>query len=352
MKNKTLLFLGLNRRWVQKGTAVAAGLALALSAVGAAAADVTLTADTTIPLATQGINLTVLSGSEATTLTVNAGNIVVEVPTGSHFAIQNTDRRVLTNNQSVTTSCQLTFSQLYITGPLTVTVTPESSGTCTITAAGSSGVVVGGGGGSSSTPATTPVTTPTTTPTTTAASQVASDAAQLAQTLGVPRDEAGESANAGKVGASASEFGVAVSDVAKTLGANFVTYGTTDATQKLGSGERLALVRDQLQTLGRVSLTALEQLASGQKPTDRNLPNEVAQLPQVLAAFERLVGHRPNFQNAQEDLAWNTMMYRVRFDRDLNKERVGISKFRSIFGSTPTSPLNWAVVRAWGYALQ
>ncbi|MDO8505572.1 MAG: hypothetical protein Q7S48_03270, partial [bacterium] len=144
---------------------------------------------------------------------------------------------------------------------------------------------------------------------------------------------------------SAAEFGVTLSTVQVDLVSSFITNGTTAATVKLGSGERLALVRDQLETLGRVDVTALEQLAAGQIPTARNLSKEQAQVGKVLTAFVKLTGHRPNFKIAKENIAWNTMMYRIRFSRDLNKERAGITVFRSIYaGRTPTSPLDWAVV--------
>jgi hypothetical protein len=65
-----------------------------------------------------------------------------------------------------------------------------------------------------------------------------------------------------------------------------------------------------------------------------------------------MVGHAPNFQDAAEDLAWNTMMYRIRFPRDLVKEQKGITRFKTIFKRLPTSPLDWAEVRALGYVLK
>lgn len=148
---------------------------------------------------------------------------------------------------------------------------------------------------------------------------------------------------------SATEFGVTLSATDLAAAANFVNSGTTAATVRLGSGERLALVRDQLETLGRISVLALEQLAAGQKPTVRSLSKEQSQLPKVLAAFEKVFGRRPNFRNAADDLRWNTLMYRVRFPRDLAKERTGIARFKVVFGRIPTSPLDWAVVRAIGY---
>ena len=171
--------------------------------------------------------------------------------------------------------------------------------------------------------------------------------------LGVTRNQTAEASNNSKVAKSATEFKVSLDDSSKIIASNFVTYGVSDASIKLGSGERLALIRDQLETLGRVSLTALEQLATGQKPTDRNLPKEQAQVNKVLAYFKLLTGQKaPNFQDPKQDLAWNTMMYRVRFDRDLTKEKAGIAKFKATFLRVPKTPLEWSTVRAYGYALK
>lgn len=194
------------------------------------------------------------------------------------------------------------------------------------------------------------------------ATSVAQDAAQLAQAVGVARNTASEASNATRVASSASEFGVSLAANVSTVATNFVTYGTTaQAVQKLGSGERLAVVRDILETLGsRVAnnagdfLLAAEQISSGKKPTIRNLSKEVAQAGIARDRyFKPLTGiSAPDFKNAKHDLAWNTMLYRVRFSRDLNKERVGIGKFRVVFKRLPTSPMDWATVRAWGYVLQ
>lgn len=219
------------------------------------------------------------------------------------------------------------------------------------------------GGGSSGGVANNTITTPapatTTTTTTTTTTEVSvltptvvADAAQLVAQLGVTRDTAMEATYQPKVEASVKEFGVKLAATDVTTATNFVTYGVSAATIKLGSGERLALVRDQLETLGRLSLTALDQIANGEKPTERNLTKEVAQVGKVLKVFEALTGHRPNFKNSSEDLAWNTMMYRIRFARDLNQEKVGIVKFKSLYNRIPKSPLDWAAVRAWGYALK
>jgi hypothetical protein len=62
-----------------------------------------------------------------------------------------------------------------------------------------------------------------------------------------------------------------------------------------------------------------------------------------------IFGHAPNFQNPTENLFWNTLMYRIRFPRDLVLEKNGIVAFKAAFSKAPKDPFQWAVVRAMGY---
>lgn len=340
-----------------------------LFATGAAAANLTYSADTIVTLTSPAISFTIASGSTASSLVTGTGTLTVGIGVTDAFTLTSVTRGLTvtsSDGSSVTVSntCSGSTTTLVLTsvgGTGTYLLTPTAAA-CTETSSSSGGGGGGGGGGtsylgnSSSTTTPTTPTTETNTPSTPGASvtlfAVAGDGAALSAQLGVARDAAREIANLALVKKSATEFKTTLSEDLAVIGANFVTYGVSAATIKLGSGERLALVRDQLETLGRIDLGALEQLATGQKPTTRNLPKEQAQVNKVLAMFRGLTGHTPNFKNAQEDLAWNTMMYRIRFTRDLVKERAGIVKFRAVFGRTPVSPLDWASVRAWGYALQ
>ncbi len=130
----------------------------------------------------------------------------------------------------------------------------------------------------------------------------------------------------------------------------FVTYGLSDVTRALGMGERRALVRDALETLGAdFPVTDLERMARGIIPSTRNIIKERAQLPRVRKTFRTIYGHDPNFADLDENLAWNTLMYRIRFSRDLVAERKGIQAFRKAFGRSPSDPFQWATVRVMGY---
>ncbi|MDO8737080.1 MAG: hypothetical protein Q7K29_08400 [Thermoleophilia bacterium] len=229
----------------------------------------------------------------------------------------------------------------------------------------------GGSGSTTGTGATTPVITPPSTdtntntntngskptgPSTTTApivapsAEVMSDSKALTTMLGTTVNVRAETAARASVASSAKTFSVTLSSQDTKIATNFVAYGADPATVKLGSGERDALLRDQLNTFGRLSIKALVQIANGQIPTERNLGKEKAQLPIVLASFIKDWGHRPDFKNAKDNLAWNTPMYRIRFARDLVKERAGIVAFKAIEkGRIPTTPLDWSRVRSLGY---
>lgn len=148
------------------------------------------------------------------------------------------------------------------------------------------------------------------------------------------------------------EMSVSATDGDKLSLANFITYGISERTYALGEGERRALVRDALQTMrtAKISPADLERLTRGIIPSYRNLEAERAQVRRAQATFRSIYGGRdPNFKDPSENLAWNTLMYRIRFPRDLAAEREGIQEFRRLFGRTPTDPFQWATVRVLGY---
>lgn len=131
----------------------------------------------------------------------------------------------------------------------------------------------------------------------------------------------------------------------------FISYGLTEESARLGSGERRAIVRDALETLRttNISPSDLERLVHGQIPHARNLAEERKQSTRALATFRTIYGHAPNFKNTEENLAWNTLMYRLRFPRNLQAETQGIQEFRTTFRRAPQDPFQWATVRVMGY---
>ncbi len=136
--------------------------------------------------------------------------------------------------------------------------------------------------------------------------------------------------------------------------ASFIAHGVSSATRSLGEGERRAVLRDAFETMRRsdIPLADLDRMTRGQIPSTRNIPEERRQLPRVLQTFRTIYRHDPDFENVQENLAWNTLMYRIRFPRDLEAERGGIRDFREVFSRLPSSPFSWAAVRVMGYVMR
>lgn len=176
----------------------------------------------------------------------------------------------------------------------------------------------------------------------------------LIANMGETRSTADEAKWQPLIHSDAIDFKVGLSATQLTTVTNFVTYGNTDATQNLGAGERRAVLRDYFETVGRpdVNFADLQRMTTGAKPVERNLTKERENVGDVLKAYVKIFGRAPNFGVPSEDLAWNTLMYRVRFDRDLTAEATGITKFRAAFHRNPSSPLDWSAVRVWGYVLK
>lgn len=228
-------------------------------------------------------------------------------------------------------------------GTVSMTVTTVTGGGAT-TAPGSSG---GGGGTTTVTPVFVAPPAVSTVPVSVAnPSPVAVSVATPWSLTGTPGP-----ATVALVNADYRAFGVMADAVSAAKMALFIEQGISSATVKLGSGERRALVRDALDTMQRASipLDDLERLATGAIPMTRNLASERARVNWALPTFRSIYGHAPVFSNPEENLAWNTLMYRIRFTRDLVKERKGIQEFRRIFKRDPSTPATWAVVRVLGY---
>lgn len=148
----------------------------------------------------------------------------------------------------------------------------------------------------------------------------------------------------------ADAYRVRLSDADRDRLAAFVKNGVSKETAALGPGERAALIRDVFETVGRaVPDTDLAKLADRQIPAARNLSKEQKLQPRALSTFQTIYGRKPDFKNAEENLAWNTLMYRIRFPRDLGVEKDGIKEFKSLFGRDPKDPFQWAAVRVLGY---
>lgn len=156
----------------------------------------------------------------------------------------------------------------------------------------------------------------------------------------------------GAVDKDATTYGIKLSAEDRLRLASFIDSGISPETKALGSGERTALIKDTYETIGRaISDEDIIRLAKGEIAKTRNLAREIVLQPRALATFQAIygTGRKPNFKNPEENLAWNTLMYRIRFPRDLKKEKEGIQEFRTLFRKDPKDPFQWATVRVLGY---
>ncbi len=181
--------------------------------------------------------------------------------------------------------------------------------------------------------------------------EVADDAAALTRILAIERHPNWETDNVSRVIAMAQQSGVIINNYDLTVAVNFVTYGVSDVTIRQGWVERLKLVGDQLQTLGYINVYALNEISDGVKPNKRNVVYEQKQFSAVSQAFRTLVGRNYNPADLTDDLAWHTMMYRLRFPRNIVKENAAVAYYIKVFKRKPVSAFDWSVVRAWAYVL-
>ena len=133
------------------------GLGISLAGVNTAFAQaLTWSADQTIDLSTPDINLTIVSGSEATSLVVDVDTIQVVIPNGATFTVTSASRGlIVTGNVTGSTDndCADGITTLTLTGGTggeTIFVSPASS-ICSSSGGG------GGGGGSQANDDDTPI---------------------------------------------------------------------------------------------------------------------------------------------------------------------------------------------------
>ncbi|OGL88622.1 hypothetical protein A3I42_02010 [Candidatus Uhrbacteria bacterium RIFCSPLOWO2_02_FULL_49_11] len=123
----------------------------------AAAHELTFSENTTVYITDLGLNLTVLSGGTADSMTVNSGNVQFTLLSGQTVTIQSSNGRNLSASpQTAAATCvgTGTTSQITLSTAGTVTLTPSSNAMCT-SSTGSGGTSSGGGGGGGSTTTTT-----------------------------------------------------------------------------------------------------------------------------------------------------------------------------------------------------
>jgi hypothetical protein len=132
---------------------------------------------------------------------------------------------------------------------------------------------------------------------------------------------------------------------------DFIVYGTR-GTQRLGAGERAAVINSYFQAYGKLPNTEAEwsdvlKIASGRWPTERSAAAEA----QAKIEFKKVYARNAVMTNNIDENAIMVIAYGLLpLQRNLNSEKVAIKTFAWVYGHNPVSALAWNIVRAIAYS--
>jgi len=142
-----------------------------------------------------------------------------------------------------------------------------------------------------------------------------------------------------------------ISAMEKSTINDFIVYGTA-TTQRLGAGERAAVINSYYQAYNKLPDTEAEwsdvlKIASGRWPTERSATAE----NQAKIEFKKVYARNAVMTNNIDQNAIMVIAYGLLpLNRNLNSERVAIKTFRWVYGHDPVNALAWNVVRAIAYS--
>lgn len=135
----------------------------------------------------------------------------------------------------------------------------------------------------------------------------------------------------------------------------FVTYGVDVNSQKLGAGERAAVLNSYKTAYSKLpdsdeEMSDMIKIVNGRFPSERNTEAE----SKAIRSFKQIYKRVPNLKNNQNDVAAIMVMaYGLRQaaeNRNLSSEKKGIETFKSLFGKTPQTTDEWNVMQAITYS--
>jgi hypothetical protein len=128
----------------------------------------------------------------------------------------------------------------------------------------------------------------------------------------------------------------------------FILRGTTEKSVKIGERERAGVVRDAIDLLVTATfpISDLERMIDGLPMNSRNLKREKQLMPDVARVFKVIMKRTLNLKKEADLPIYNAIMYRVRIPRDLTQEAMTTKVFIKLFRHRPSTPFDWAVLRA------
>jgi hypothetical protein len=134
--------------------------------------------------------------------------------------------------------------------------------------------------------------------------------------------------------------------------AYYIHYGT-QTTKWLGAGERTGVVNSYRSAFGKLPRTDAEwqdviKIANGRWPDERSQAAESnAKTNYFVAVYKR----QPDMKNANDNAAVTVIAYGLRpADRNMDSETQAIKIFRTVYGYTPESAIDWDIVRSIAYS--
>lgn len=147
---------------------------------------------------------------------------------------------------------------------------------------------------------------------------------------------------------------VALSSKVESMINNFITYGVDENTEKLGAGERAAVMYSYKDAYGKLpeseeEMTDAIKIANGRWPSERSEEAE----GKAIENFMHIYGREADMDNPNDNAAVTIMAYGLRQkaqNRNLESEKNGIKIFESIFGHTPSNTEEWNIMQAITYS--
>lgn len=145
-----------------------------------------------------------------------------------------------------------------------------------------------------------------------------------------------------------------VNDAMKERLNQFIAYGVDANTQKLGEGERAAVIYSFQQAYGQLPQTEAElsdaiKIANGLWPSVKNQAAE----RKAATTFKEIYQREPNMNNPNDNAAVVIMAYGLRQraeNRNLKSEAQGLGIFNDLFDKTPGSTEEWNTLQAITYS--
>jgi len=145
-----------------------------------------------------------------------------------------------------------------------------------------------------------------------------------------------------------------LSDNIKVALSEFISKGTKDNSEKIGEGERAAVLNSYKHAFGHLPQNETE-IEDAIKISNGRFPAQTSEEAENNAKiqFERIYNREADMNNPNDSAAVNIMAYGLKQkaqNRNLGSELKGISIFEDIFGHVPASTEDWNTMQAITYS--